>query len=748
MKKILLILFAAVLAVAACESKKPAADIEKKVDETLAQLSLQEKIKLIHAQSKFSSAGVPRLGIPTLWTSDGPHGIRADVLWDKWRQADHTDDSCTAFPALTCLAATWNTEMAALYGKSIGEEARYRHKDVLLAPGLNILRHPLGGRNFEYMGEDPYLTGRMAVNYIQAVQRNKVAVCVKHYALNNDEIHRHTANVVVDDRALYEIYLPAFKAAVQEGGAWSVMGSYNLYKDQHCCHNQYLLNDILKGEWGFDGAVISDWGGCHDTDQAITNGLDLEFGTGTNGLNVEAKNPYDKYYLALPYQRKIEAGEYGTDELDDKVRRVLRLMYRTSLAENRPNGSFTSPEHFAAARRIGAEGIVLLKNEGGLLPVKNAQNILVVGENAIKKLTVGGGSSSLKTVHEISPLQGIREAWPDAQIVYERGYVGDPGNVFDGVSTGQDLQETRTPDQLIADAVSAAAKADVVFFVGGLNKSKYQDAEDSDRASFGLPYGQDAVIEALADANPNLVVINISGNPVGMPWASKVPVILQDWYLGSEAGRSLADVLTGAVNPSGHLPFTIPYEMEDGPVTSESQYPGIPREDSNLLDEYYSEGVYVGYRWYDTQGTAPRFAFGHGLSYTTFEFGEPRLSAKTLAGAGFWPADVRSDTQTGKGLTITLSVRNTGNVAGAEVVQLYITDEEASVDRPAKELKGFAKVFLEPGQRADVSFHIDPRDLAFFDAEKHGWTAEAGTFMAQIGASSQDIRQAISFELK
>ena len=748
MKKILLILFAAVLAVAACESKKPAADIEKKVDETLAQLTLQEKIKLIHAQSKFSSAGVPRLGIPTFWTSDGPHGVRPDVLWDKWRQADHTDDSCTAFPALTCLAATWNTELATLYGKSIGEEARYRRKDVLLAPGLNILRHPLGGRNFEYMGEDPYLTGKMAVNYIQGVQSNKVAVCVKHYALNNDEIHRHTANVVIDDRTLYEIYLPAFKAAVQEGGAWSVMGSYNLYKDQHCCHNQYLLNDILKGEWGFDGAVISDWGGCHDTDQAITNGLDLEFGTVTKNLPQYTTNPYDSYYLALPYQKKIEAGEYGTEELDEKVRRVLRLMYRTSMAENRPSGEFISPGHFAAARRIGAEGIVLLKNEGNLLPVKNAGKILVVGENAVKMLTVGGGSSSLKALHEISPLQGIREAFPDAEVSFERGYDSHTGDSFDGVFAQGVMAETRDDATLLADAVKAAADADIVLFVGGLNKSQGQDAEDDDRASFGLPYGQDEVIEALAEANPNLVVINISGNPVGMPWASKVPAILQDWYLGSEAGRSLADVLTGKVNPSGHLPFTIPVEMEDGPVTSESQYPGIPRSDSNLLDEYYSEGVYVGYRWFDTQGSAPRFAFGHGLSYTTFEYGEPRLSAKTLAGAGFWPATVRSDAKTGKGLTVTLSVRNTGTLAGAEVVQLYLAAEKSSIDRPAKELKGFAKVFLEPGQRADVNFTIDPRDLAYFDAEKHGWTAEAGSYLVQVGSSSRDIRAAASFTLK
>ena len=355
--------------------------LEARVEDALSRMTLEEKVKIIHAQSKFASAGVPRLGIPELWTTDGPHGIRPEVLWDEWEQAGWTNDSCVAFPALTCLAATWNEDMSALYGKSIGEEARFREKDILLGPGVNIYRTPLNGRNFEYMGEDPYLASRMVVPYVQEVQKNGVAVCVKHYALNNQEAKRHEYDAILSDRALYEIYLPAFKAAVQEGGAWSIMGAYNFYKGQHACHNEYLLNDILKGEWGFDGVVVSDWGGTHDTDQAITNGLDLEFGTWTDGLTMGATNGYDAYYLADPYLKKLREGSASEDILNDKVRRVLRLMFRTSMNNDKPSGSLCSPEHYDAARKIAGEGIVLLKNDNEVLPVDLAsvKKIAVIG---------------------------------------------------------------------------------------------------------------------------------------------------------------------------------------------------------------------------------------------------------------------------------------------------------------------------------------------------------------------------------
>ena len=546
--------------------------VEERIEDALNRMTLEEKVAMTHAQSKFCSPGVARLGIPEFWMTDGPHGIRPEVLWDEWEQAGWSNDSCVAFPALTCLAATWNPEMSMLYGKSIGEEARYRNKSVLLGPGVNIYRTPLNGRNFEYMGEDPYLAGQMVVPYVQGVQQNGVAACVKHYALNNQEVNRHTTNVIVDDRALYEIYLPAFKAAVRQGKAWAIMGSYNLYKGQHGCHNQYLLNDILKGEWGFDGVVVSDWGGTHDTEEAIYNGLDMEFGSWTNGLSNGASNAYDNYFLAHPYLTLIKEGKVGTKELDDKVRRILRLAYRTTMDRERPWGALCSEAHFAAARHIGEEGIVLLQNNNNVLPIDldKVKKIAVVGENAVKMMTVGGGSSSLKVKHELSPLDGIRIRFGNrAEVVYARGYVGDATGEYNGVKSGQDLKDDRSPEELIAEAVEVAKEADYVIFVGGLNKSAHQDCEDADRKELGLPYGQDEVIKALAQANKNLVVVNISGNAVSMPWIKDVPAVLQAWYLGSEAGSAIAAILAGDVNPSGKLPFTFPAAPKDAGICEE-----------------------------------------------------------------------------------------------------------------------------------------------------------------------------------
>lgn len=710
--------------------------LEDRIEDALGRMTLEEKIAVIHAQSKFSSPGVARLGIPEIWTTDGPHGIRPEVLWDEWDQAGWTNDSCVAFPALTCLAATWDREMASLYGKCLGEEARYRKKDMVLGPGVNIYRTPLNGRNFEYMGEDPYLSGQMVVPYIKGVQSNGVATCVKHFALNNHETNRHNTNVIVDDRTLYEIYLPAFKAAVQEGGTWAIMGSYNLYKDQHCCHNEYTLNDILRGEWGYDGVVVSDWGGTHDTGQAIHNGLDMEFGSWTDGLKGGSSNAYDNYYLAYPYLEKIRSGEVGTEELDNKVRNVLRLMYRTVLDRNRPLGSMCSEAHYAAARKIGGEGIVLLKNEGGLLPMDmdNAGKILVVGENAIKMMTVGGGSSSLKVQREISPLDGIRErADRNVEVVYERGYVGDVTGEYNGVTTGQDLSESRSAEQLIADAVAQAKDADYVVFVGGLNKSAHQDCEDSDRYGLGLPYGQDKVIEALAEANSNLIVVNVSGNAVAMPWVDKVPAVLQAWFIGSEAGHAIADVLSGDVNPSGKLPFTFPARIEDVPAHIFGEYVGVASRDT--VDVEYKDGIYVGYRWTDMQKkTRPLFAFGHGLSYTSFEYGEPELDS----------TEMTIDST----VTVRVKVTNTGDRAGRETVQMYVGDRKSSLSRPVKELKGFEKVTLAPGESATVSFTVDRDDLSFFDPDRHEWVAEPGKFDIYIAAAADDVRGKVTFELK
>lgn len=704
--------------------------IEKRVEDALSRMTLEEKVAILHAQSKFSSAGVPRLGIPEVWCTDGPHGIRPEVLWDEWDQAGWTNDSCTAFPALTCLAATWNPEMSALYGKSIGEEARYREKDILLGPGVNIYRTPLNGRNFEYMGEDPYLSLRMVVPYIEEVQKNGVAACVKHFALNNQEAHRHGIDVEVDDRALNEIYLPAFKAAVQEGGAWAVMGAYNKYKGEHCCHNRYLLNDILKRDWAFDGVVVSDWGGTHDTKQAAENGLDMEFGSWTDGLSWGASNAYDNYYLAAPYLDMLRKGEASTATLDDKARRVLRLIFRTAMNTRKPFGSLNSPEHLAAARRIAGEGMVLLKNEGGVLPIDlgRAKTIAVVGENAIKMMTVGGGSSSLKVRHEYTPLEGIRAAAAGkAEVIYERGYVGDVTGDYNGVKTGQDLSESRSEAQLIADAAAAARKADAVIFVGGLNKSNHQDCEGDDRLQYGLPYAQDKVIGALAEANPNLAVVIVSGNAVAMPWIDRVPAVLEAWFSGSEAGNALADVVFGAVNPSGKLPFTFPVRLKDNGAHALGEYPGADKVK-------YNESIFVGYRWHDKEQLKPLFAFGHGLSYTAFAVGNVKADRTTLAPNG--------------SIRISADVTNTGDRAGAEVVQLYIGDEQSSLPRPVKELKGFQKVSLNPGQTQTVTFEITPGMLQYYDDAKGAWVAEPGAFTAYVGAASDDIRGTVEFELK
>lgn len=710
--------------------------IEDRIEDALSRITVEEKVALIHAQSKFSSPGVARLGIPEFWMTDGPHGIRPEVLWDEWNQAGWTNDSCVAFPALTCLAATWNPEAALLYGQSIGEEARYRNKTVLLGPGVNIYRTPLNGRNFEYMGEDPYLASQMVVPYVKGVQQNGVAACVKHYALNNQEINRHTTNVIVDDRALYEIYLPAFKAAVQKGKAWAIMGSYNLYKNQHNCHNRYLLNDILKGEWGFDGVVVSDWGGVHNTEEAIYNGMDMEFGSWTNGLSKGMGNAYDNYYLAHPYLKQIKEGKIGTKELDDKVRRILRLAFRTTMNRNRPYGAMLSEEHIAAARKIGEEGIVLLQNKKNILPIdlNRTKKIAVIGENALKMMTVGGGSSSLKVQYECSPLDGIKRRMGDGvEISYARGYVGDTGGQFDGVSSGQNLKDDRSARQLIEEAVRIAQSADYVIFIGGLNKSGHQDCEDTDRKGLELPYKQDKVIGALAKVNKNLIVVNISGNAVAMPWISEVPAVIQAWYLGTEAGNAIASVLVGDVNPSGKLPFTFPEKLEDVGAHQLGDYPGRQREDG-IFDEKYNESIFVGYRWTDKQKIRPLFPFGHGLSYTTFAYGKATVNKKVM----------KIDEQ----IVITVPITNTGKRIGSEIVQLYISDLKSSLPRPVKELKGFSKIQLAPGETQEVTFLIDKQALSFFNDSRHEWVAEPGKFEAQIAASATDIKSKVTFELE
>ena len=706
--------------------------IEARVKDALSRMTLEEKVALCHAQSKFSSAGVPRLGIPELWMSDGPHGVRAEINWNDWGYANWTNDSITAFPALTCLAATWNPDMSAKYGKAIGEEARYREKDVLLGPGVNIYRTPMNGRNFEYMGEDPYLASVMCVPYIQELQKNGVAACVKHYALNNQELWRGHIDVNLSDRALHEIYLPAFKAAVEEGGAWSIMGAYNKIRGQHACHNDFTLNKILKDDWKFDGSVITDWGGAHDTYEAAVNGLDIEMGSYTNGLTSESVFTYNDYYLANPYLQMLKDGKVPMSTIDDKASRILRLIFRTAMNRQKPYGSVATEEHYAAAREIGNEGIVLLKNApvikkgAPLLPIDAAkyQNILVVGDNAVRLLNQGGGSSELKVKDMVSPLDGLRAVYGD-KVAYAKGYAA--GRPMYGRA---DEIPQNVVDSLRAEAVEMAKKADLVVLVGGLNKNHFQDCEGGDRLEYGLPFGQDELIEALLGVNKNLVLVLLSGNAVEMPWVSRVPAIVQGWYLGSMGGKSLADILSGAVNPSGKLPFSFPAKLTDcgAHAFDELSYPG------DSIKQEYKEDILVGYRWHDTKEIPALFPFGHGLSYTTFTYGKPVASAKAMAADGT--------------LTVTVAVKNTGSIAGKEIVQLYVGDDKCSVLRPVKELKHFAKVGLAPGEEKSVTFTLTPDDLKFYDEASAAWKYEPGKFKAYVCASSADVRGVVSFEMQ
>nr|WP_315146190.1 glycoside hydrolase family 3 C-terminal domain-containing protein [uncultured Flavobacterium sp.] len=700
--------------------------IEIKIDKIISTLTIEEKVAICHAQSKFSSPGVERLGIPELWMSDGPHGVRGEINWDNWGYANWTNDSITAFPALTCLASTFNPKLAKDYGISIGEEARYRKKDVLLGPGVNMYRTPLNGRNFEYMGEDPFLASKMVVPYIQGVQENGVAACVKHYALNNQELWRGHINVEVSDRALHEIYLPAFKAAVEEGKVWSIMGAYNQFRGQHTTHNKTLMNSILKKDWAFDGVVISDWGSAHDTKQAALNGLDIEMGTGTDGLTTSTKNAYDSYYLANPFLKLIKSGEIKEEVLNDKVRRILRLMFRTNMNQSRPLGRINNQEHIDVARKIAGEGIVLLKNEASFFPINPSKKITiaVIGENATKSMTIGGGSSELKALNEVTPLDGLKNRFKNATIIHAMGYASGPS------AYGRVIPSTLDANKLKKEAIEAASKADIVLFFGGLNKNHLQDCEGVDRTEYKLPFGQDELINEILKVNKNTGVVLVSGNAVEMPWISNVKAIMQTWYLGSVAGDAIADVISGDVNPSGKLPFSFPKKLSDNAAHSfgELSYPG------DNVNQYYKEDILVGYRWHDTKEIKPLFAFGEGMSYTTFELSKLDSDKKEYS---------KNET-----ISISGTVSNKGNLDGAEVVQAYIGKLNSKVSRAEKELKGFAKVEVKKGENSTFKISIDTNSLSFYDETISNWNLEKGDYMIFIGNSSTNISKKIKISIK
>ncbi|MGD0743742.1 MAG: glycoside hydrolase family 3 C-terminal domain-containing protein [Verrucomicrobiota bacterium] len=667
--------------------------LETRVEDLLSRLTLDEKISLIHGDSKFTTAAIPRLGIPRRWMSDGPHGVREDVRENSWESAGRTDDFCTAMPVCICLAATWDPELGYNMGEAIGQEARERGKDIMLAPVVNIVRTPLGGRNCEYFSEDPFLTSRMAVGYIRGEQSQDVSSCAVILALNNQEFQRFRINVEVDERALHEIYLPGFKAAVQEAGVWSVMGAYNKFRGQYCAENDYLLNKILKEQWGFKGFVVSDWGAVHDTPGAALNGLDLEMGT---------SGGYNHYYLAQPYLDGLKTNAYPMTGLDDKVRRNLRVMFATHVFDpGRTNGSLNTVAHQMVARRVAEEGMVLLKNENHALPLDAAKikTIAVIGENAVRLHSAGGSSFGLKTFYEITPLQGIvKRAGKDVNIIYSEGYQKNGG---------ADLAER---------AVAAAKSADVVIYIGGLNHEEGFDSEGADRKNMNLPYGQDELIQKIVAANPRTIVV-LEGMMVKMDaWLGQVPALLEAWYPGMEGGNALARVLFGDVNPSGKLPATFPKKLSDTAAATlgPGAYPGTNGTVT------YAEGLLVGYRWFDAKNIEPQFPFGFGLSYTTFEYSGLKLVPRET------------------GVTVEFQIKNTGAVAGAEVAQVYVHPEKPSVPRPEKELKGFERVFLKAGEAQTVSIPLNRSAFAYYSPDHKSWVAEKGDYKILVGGSSRD----------
>ena len=699
----------------------PTLSIEARVADLLPRLTVDEKIGLVHARSTFADQGVPRLGIPDLWMDDGPMGVREEV-GEGFRNLNRQDDFATAMPATLGLAATFNPELAREYGAVIGQEARQRNKNIMLGPSLNIQRTPLCGRNFEYMGEDPWLTSRMAVNYIKGEQSQGVSSCAKHFAANNQEYQRGSINVEMDERTLREIYLPAFRASVQEAGVLSIMGAYNQFRGQHCCENDYLLNQVLKKEWGFKGLVMSDWSGVHSTAEAAMNGMDLEMGS---------RPPYTNNYLANPFLAGLNSGKYPMSVLDDKVGRQLYLMFKLNLIRDpaQPAAAAANPgvlstkEHQAVARRVAEESMVLLKNKD-FLPLNPAKlkTVAIIGVNATAKFASGGGASNIKAPYEITALEGIsNRLGAGVKLVYAPGYVqpagrgrrdrGDAVAAVPGANTN-----------LIAQAVAAAQGADAVIYLGGLSHSGGYDTEGSDRRDLKLPGGQDALLAAIVRANPKTVVVFYGGGAVEMgSWLAQTPALLYAWYPGLEGGNALAAVLFGDVNPSGKLPCTFPRQLSDSPAHARNDPGAYPGTNGTVT---YAEGLLVGYRWFDTQKIEPLFPFGYGLSYTKFKYSGLKLTPDAAGGAG---------------VTVTFELRNTGRRAGAETAQIYVEPLTATVMRPLKELKSFIKVALQPGEQQTLTVHLDPAAFSYYDPDKKGWVAEKGDYRILVGGSSRRL---------
>jgi len=707
MKKILSFILLTTLISILINSCKTEESVDKKVEKLFSQLTLEEKISLIHGDTYFTTPAISRLGIPALHLSDGPCGVREENNPYDWNSANWTNDSTAYFPALTSLAATWNTDLATGFGIAYAEEAVARGKDIMLAPGLNIHRTPLNGRNWEYLSEDPFLTSHIAVNYIKAAQSKGIAVCAKHFALNNQEQDRGTINVEASERALREIYLPAFETAVKEGEVLSVMGAYNKFRGQHACENPYLLQTILKGEWGFRGLVMSDWGAAHNTIPAAKNGLDLEM--------YPKEGTKDTYYMGQLLLDSIKAGKLDPKVVDDKVKRILYVMAKLNLI-GKPEPDTTgmaarlgTPDRAQTALKIAEESVILLKNEQ-LLPfnLKSFKTLAVIGDNATRKHAHGGGSTIIKAKYEITPLEGLQHKLGNSvKINFVQGY-----NVS---------RDRKAVDQnLINEAVKTASSSDAVILFGGLNHEPGLDCEGTDKPDMKLPYGQDELIKAVLKANPNTVVVMIAGSPVDMgSWIKNVKGLLYTSYLGMETGTALAGIIAGDINPSGKLPYTLPVRLEDSPAYVLGEYPG-----KNGTVQY-NDDIYVGYRYYETKNVKPLFPFGFGMSYTDFSYKNLKV------------------VKTGKAeslvCTVTFDVLNTGKTEGKEISQVYVREMKSALPRPYKELKGFSKVNLKPGETKNVKVTMAQRAFQYYDPDKKQWILEPGKFEILVGSASDHI---------
>mgnify|MGYP000013697891 FL=1 len=703
----------------------------QKIWDLIREMTLEEKIGMIHGQGIFHTKGVERLGIPPLWMSDGPMGVRKELQDDNWAPKGTTDDYVSYLPSNTAIACTWNRERAADMGCVLGQEARGRGKDVILAPGINLIRSPLCGRNFEYMSEDPHLISEMAVPLIRGIEEQDTAACVKHFALNNQETRRLDVEAAVDERALRELYLPGFEAAVKEGKTKTLMGAYNRFRGEHCCHNHYLLQDILRGEWGFDGVVISDWGGVHDTMQAAENGLDIE---------MSVTSDFDQYCMADPLAEKVRSGEVPEALLDEKVKNILVLMDRLHMLDGvRKRGSYNTRDHQEAIIKCAEEATVLLKNEGGILPLKPVKRLAVIGENAGKMHSSGGGSAAIKALYELTPLMGLKmELGGAVSVEYAPGYQSDGEKSAEQENwqaesleeraykasykgDGSDAAEKRRRELIREAAALAESCENAVLFIG-LNHEF--DLEGCDRPDMKLPYGQEELISAVLDANENTVIAVTAGSPVDMEvFADRAKAIVYSSYNGMEGGLAMAEVLLGRVNPSGRLPFTIPKRLEDCPAHSIGEFPG-----GDIVA--YRESGYVGYRYYETERKAVRYCFGHGLSYTEFSYGDLKLERRE---DGFYG---------------TVTVRNCGSVAGAEVVEIYVGAAGKTVKRPARELKGFVKVRLQPGEERAVDFRLPWKAFSYYNEEKMAFEVPEDEYSVCVGRSVGDVRLVQTVEIK